>query len=66
MLKIFVLLVLAAILYSLFSGLLYLYRDRGAGERVVRALTIRISLSVFLFMMLLLAFRFGLIPGYSQ
>jgi hypothetical protein len=66
MLKIFVLLVLAAILYSLFSGLIYLYRDRGTGERVVRALTLRIGLSVFLFTMLLLAFRFGLIPGYSQ
>lgn len=66
MLKVLVLLVLAAILFSLFSGLFYLYRDHGSGTRVARALTYRIGLSVLLFLALLAAFRFGLIPGYSQ
>jgi hypothetical protein len=55
-----------AIVGSLFSGLFYLYRDRGTGERTARALTLRIGLSIALFVLLLLGFRFGFIPGYSQ
>jgi hypothetical protein len=51
---------------SLFSGLFFLYRDRGEGVRTARALTVRIGLSIFLFAMLLAGFRFGLIPGYTQ
>jgi hypothetical protein len=57
---------LLAIVGSLFSGLFFLYRDRGSGERTVRALTLRIGLSLTLFIMLLVGFRTGLIPGYSQ
>ena len=49
MFKIVVVLMLALIIGSLFSGLLYLYRDRGAGSRVVKMLTVRISLSIVLF-----------------
>ncbi|PKO48443.1 MAG: DUF2909 domain-containing protein [Betaproteobacteria bacterium HGW-Betaproteobacteria-4] len=66
MLKLLVVLLLLAIVGSLFSGLFYLYRDRGAGERTVRALTLRIGLSIALFLVLLASFRFGLIPGYTQ
>jgi hypothetical protein len=54
------------ILGSLFSGLFYIYRDRGTGVRTARALTVRIGLSISLFLMLLAGFRFGLIPGYTQ
>ena len=57
---------LLAIVGSLFSGLFLLYRDRGSGERTVRALTLRIGLSVALFALLLIGFRTGLIPGYTQ
>ena len=57
---------LLVIIGSLFSGLFFLYRDQGAGERTVRALTLRIGLSVAVFAILLLGFRFGLIPGYTQ
>jgi hypothetical protein len=64
--KVFAVLMLLAIIGSLFSGLFYFYRDRGAGERAVRALTLRIGLSVALFIALLISFRIGLIPGYSQ
>ncbi|MGE5469575.1 MAG: DUF2909 domain-containing protein [Bacteroidota bacterium] len=53
-------------LFSLFSGLFFLYRDRAAGTRTVRALTWRIALSITLFLLLLASFRFGLIPGYTQ
>lgn len=64
--KAFAVLMLLAIVASLFSGLFYLYRDRGSGERTVRALTLRVGLSVTLFVALLIAFRIGVIPGYSQ
>uniref|UniRef100_Q47G16 Transmembrane protein n=1 Tax=Dechloromonas aromatica (strain RCB) TaxID=159087 RepID=Q47G16_DECAR len=66
MLKVLVFLLLVAIVGSLFSGLVFLYRDRGAGERTVRVLTWRIGLSIALFILLLIGFRFGFIPGYSQ
>lgn len=66
MIKLVIVLMLLAIVGSLFSGLFFLYRDRGAGSRTVRALTLRIGLSITLFILLLLFFRFGLIPGYSQ
>jgi hypothetical protein len=33
---------------------------------MVRALTIRIGLSIALFALLLISYRFGLVPGYSQ
>ncbi len=66
MIRVLVILLLLAILGSLFSGLFYLNRDRGAGERTARALTVRITLSIALFVLLLAGFRFGFIPGYSQ
>jgi hypothetical protein len=55
-----------AIVVSLFSGLFSLYRDRGMGTRTVRLLTWRVGLSLALFALLLLAFRFGFIAGYTQ
>ena len=48
---------------SLFSALTFLYKDNGNGERTVKALTIRISLSIALFIFLMLGFYFGIIPG---
>ena len=57
-----VVLMLVLVMVSLFSGLVFLYRDKGHGERVVRSLTLRISLSLLLFIGLLLAGRFG---GYG-
>lgn len=66
MVKLLVVLMLLLIVGSLFSGLFFLYRDHGAGQRTVRALTLRIGLSVAFFVLLLAGFRFGLIPGYTQ
>ena len=56
---------LIAVIASLFSGLFFLYRDR-SGDRLVKALTLRIGLSIAIFVVLLLSFRFGLIPGHVQ
>ena len=59
--KIIVVLVLLTIIGSLFSGLFYLVRDKGTSERTVRALTVRISLSVLLFVLLMLGQFTGLL-----
>ena len=60
--KIFILAVLAMILLSLFSALAMLFRKEGQNKRMVQALTVRISLSIALFLMLLAGFYFGIIP----
>ena len=56
-----VLVFIAFILFSLFSALYYVIKDKGRSHRAVRALTIRIALSIVLFVMLLLAFHFGFV-----
>ena len=61
--RIIVLTFLAFILVSLFSGLYFLLKDKGGSERTARALTIRVILSISLFALLLLAFKFGLITN---
>lgn len=66
MLRMVVVLLVLAIVVSLFSGLVSLYRDRGSGERTARLLTWRIGLSMLLFVLLLAGFRFGLTSGYTQ
>jgi hypothetical protein len=65
--KVLVVVILLAILGSLGSGLLFLVRDGQGSDsrRVVRALTVRISLSVALFVVLLLAWWAGLIQPHG-
>ena len=59
--KIIVLLFVAFILGSLFSALYFLVKDKGGSERMVKALTVRVALSVVLFALLMLGFYSGLI-----
>jgi hypothetical protein len=61
--RIVVILFIIAILASLGSALYYLVKDKGESNRTVRALTLRISLSIVLFVLLMAGFYFGLIPG---
>ncbi|MGV8933546.1 MAG: twin transmembrane helix small protein [Gallionellaceae bacterium] len=61
--KIFIIVMFLLIIGSLFSALSFLYKDGGNGKRTVKALTVRISLSFFLFLTLMLGFYFGIIPG---
>lgn len=63
--KIIVVLFLLAIIGSLFSGLFFLMKDKGASERTVRALTVRVSLSVLLFVLLMLGFATGLLQPHG-
>jgi hypothetical protein len=64
--KIFVVLFLVFIVGSLFSALYFFIRDKGQGERMVKALTVRIALSVILFALLMLGIYFGLITDKLQ
>lgn len=63
--KILIVLVLLAILGSLASGLIFLIKDNGGTERTVKALTVRIGLSVFLFLMLMLGIFTGVIKPHG-
>ena len=63
--KIIVILFLLAIVGSLFSGLFFLMKDKGASERTVRALTLRVSLSVLLFILLMVGFATGLLQPHG-
>jgi hypothetical protein len=65
MVKILVLLLLAGVLVSLFSGLFFMNRDQGNSRRMLTAMTIRISLSVLLFLVLFLAWRTGAIQPHG-
>ena len=57
----FVIFVMVCILGSLFSALFFMFRDKGDSRRMVKALTIRVALSVSLFLMLMVLFYFGVI-----
>lgn len=60
--RIIVIVFLLLIVGSLASALYYLVKDKGQGDRTVRALTVRISLSLILFLMLMAGYYFGVIP----
>jgi hypothetical protein len=49
------------ILFSLFSALYFLLKDKGQSTRTVKALTVRVALSILLFVLLLIGFKTGLI-----
>ncbi|MDV6345024.1 MULTISPECIES: twin transmembrane helix small protein [unclassified Nitrosomonas] len=52
--KIFAILLLLIILYSLGSALYYMLKDNGQGTRMVKSLTIRIALSLVLFVVMMI------------
>jgi hypothetical protein len=64
--KIIVILFLAFIVGSLFSALYFLVRDKGQGTRTVKALTVRVTLSVILFALLMLGIYTGVITDKLQ
>lgn len=63
--KIAILLIFAGILLSLGSGLFYLVHDRGDSRRTLRALTLRIGLSVGLFLLLMILAATGVITPHG-
>lgn len=63
--KLIVLVLLALILISLGAGMFSLIKDGGQTDRTAKFLTIRIILSIALFIVLALAFIFGWIQPHG-
>ncbi|HET9670364.1 MAG TPA: twin transmembrane helix small protein [Casimicrobiaceae bacterium] len=62
--RIVVIVVLVAIVTALFTALVFLYRDRGRGNRVVVALAVRVGLSMALIAFLVFSWWMGwIVPG---
>lgn len=64
--KIIVVAVLIAILVSLASGLYFLMKDDDDSDRMVKALTWRVALSVTLFLFLMAGYYFGWFQPNTQ
>lgn len=65
LIKILVIIVLAAIVISLGSALFHLSSGKGDSKKMARALTIRVGLSLVLFILLMAAWAFGLITPHG-
>jgi glycerol uptake facilitator-like aquaporin len=63
--KIFVVVLLLFVIFSLGSAMFYLVRDKGQSDKMLKALTWRIGLSVFIFILLLVGQYTGWIMPHS-
>jgi len=63
--QLFILAVLVLIVATLGSALALLFRKEGEKSRMAKALTVRVSLSIGLFLILMGSFYFGLIPQHG-
>ena len=63
--RIIIVLALIGIIASLGSALVFLVRDRGSTSRTVNALTVRVGLSVTLFLFILFSYWMGWIEPRS-
>ncbi len=57
--RIVIFVLLLAVVASLFSGLYFVYKDKGNSNRAVVSLTIRIGLSLLVFAILMLSYKMG-------
>ena len=57
--KLVVLILLAAVVASLGSGLYFLTKDDKGSPRMLKALKIRVALSIVLILFLVISFQFG-------
>ncbi|MBP6365895.1 MAG: twin transmembrane helix small protein [Nitrosomonas sp.] len=58
--KIFAATMFLIILYSLGSALYYMYKDKGQSTRMVKSLSIRVGLSLFLFIVMMITYRLNM------
>ncbi len=65
MIKILIVACLLAIIASLGTGMFHLVKDKGDSKRMANALTVRIALSVALFVLLFIAWKQGLIQPHG-
>ena len=63
--KLFILFLLFLILLSLAMGMFYLLKDKGGSTRTLTSLKFRVTLSVILFVMLIVGFKLGWIKPHS-
>jgi uncharacterized RDD family membrane protein YckC len=63
MMRYVVIAVLLLIVASLGSAIFFMMRDRGDSRRMVKALALRVGLSVALFVFLMAGYYYGLFPG---
>lgn len=66
LIKLLVIFMLVAIVFSLGSALFHLSRGKGDSQKLVKALTWRIGLSVVLFLLLLAAYWTGLLQPHAM
>jgi len=63
--KLVVVAIFIGVLASLASALFYLVRDRGQSDRTVKALTMRVGISIGLLCLLVLLWALGLIQPHG-
>jgi succinate dehydrogenase/fumarate reductase cytochrome b subunit len=63
--KIIIVLLLLAVLVSLASGMFFIVQDKGESDRTVKSLTVRITLSIALFLMLIVGYLTGIIQPHG-
>ena len=61
--KIIILVLVAAVVASLFAGLYFVYKDKGNSTRAVKALTVRVALQAIIVALLLGGLLLGFIQG---
>ena len=65
MFKIIFIFLFLLIIISLFGSLFFLIKDKGNKNRVVNALKIRIGLSILLFIILIIMYKYGYIQPHA-
>ena len=65
LIKIIILIMFAFIFFSLGSALYFLVKDKSGSDRMVKALSWRIGLSIVLFIILMIAYALGWIAPHS-
>ena len=63
--KLIVVAIFIGVLASLGSGLLFLVKDRGRSDRTVKALTMRVGISIGLLCLLVVLWALGLIQPHG-
>ena len=63
--KTIIVILLLVVLFSLFQALFFLIKDDSKSDRMLKALTWRIGLSVFIFILLLIGQAVGLIQPHG-
>ena len=61
LLKIIIVVAVIVMIGSLFSSLYYMFKDKGSGTRTVKALSVRISIWVILFVLLVIGLYTGIL-----